>query len=54
MCWECNFQQTVTSEENLDARLLLFDGDLKPRMLDEIISSHKGLRVQFSVFLYLA
>jgi hypothetical protein len=25
---------------------LLFDGDLKPWILDEILSSHKGQRVQ--------
>jgi hypothetical protein len=34
--------------------LLLFDGDLKPRILDEIFSSHKGQRFQSAVFLYSA
>jgi hypothetical protein len=34
--------------------LLLFDGDLKPWILDEILSSHKGQRVQSAVFLYSA
>jgi hypothetical protein len=34
--------------------LLLFDGDLKPRVLDEILSSHTGQRVQSAVFLCAA
>jgi hypothetical protein len=30
--------------------LLLFDGDLKPQILDEILPSHNGQRVQSTVF----
>jgi hypothetical protein len=34
--------------------LLLLEGDLKPWILDEILSSHKGQRVQSAVFLCAA
>jgi hypothetical protein len=34
--------------------LLLFDGDLKPWILDEILFSHEGQGVQSTVFLYPA